>query len=110
MQKVSGCTAAIQFFTGNVNKEEEEQVIILCESVVVGRFVYYCFAGFFYSFVVFHSIVKLIKKNRKMSTASPNIQEESLLKILVATDIHLGVHEKDPVRGRLYYNNCFLFF
>lgn len=34
-----------------------------------------------------------------MSSASPNIQDENLFKILVATDIHLGVHEKDPVRG-----------
>lgn len=34
-----------------------------------------------------------------MSTSSPDIQDENLLKILIATDIHLGVHEKDPVRG-----------
>lgn len=37
-----------------------------------------------------------------MSDSSPNIQDENLLKILVATDIHLGVHEKDPVRGKFF--------
>lgn len=39
-----------------------------------------------------------------MSSESRNIQDENVFKILVATDIHLGVHEKDPVRGK-----CFVF-
>lgn len=34
-----------------------------------------------------------------MSTSSPDVLDENLLKILIATDIHLGVYEKDPVRG-----------
>ncbi|KAG4074814.1 hypothetical protein HA402_006453 [Bradysia odoriphaga] len=41
-----------------------------------------------------------------MSSASPNIQDEDVFKILVATDIHLGVHEKDPMRG----NDSFIAF
>lgn len=34
-----------------------------------------------------------------MSNSSPEIQDENLIKILVATDCHLGVHEKDVMRG-----------
>lgn len=30
-----------------------------------------------------------------------NVNEDDVFKILVATDIHLGYEEKDPIRGKL---------
>lgn len=36
----------------------------------------------------------------------PKRNAENQFKILVATDIHLGYNEKDPIRGKLWFCNA----
>lgn len=37
--------------------------------------------------------------NHALPSITPDARPDDIFKILVATDIHLGVHEKDPIRG-----------
>lgn len=40
------------------------------------------------------------------NTTTSSRSEADILKILIATDIHLGFEEKDPIRGKLIVILC----
>ncbi|CAB0002214.1 unnamed protein product [Nesidiocoris tenuis] len=42
--------------------------------------------------------------NHALPSITPDARPDDIFKILVATDIHLGVHEKDPIRGDDSFN------